>query len=188
MADDLIPVVTGSLAAFVALILLRAVLHKAADPARFSSILADYDLVPEWALLPLGLAIPSFEVSCALALAWGGSRLVGGYAAGLLLVSYGAAIAVNLLRGRREIDCGCGGTAEALSWSLVVRNAILASMLLPAALGFGGSLALSEAITSWAIALVAACCWGAAEQLLVNRARMGAVRRETLSWMIGAPS
>jgi hypothetical protein len=188
MSDDLIRVVTASLSAFVALILLRAALHKVADATRFAGILADYDLVPDRALRPLGFVIPCLELACALALAWGGAQVIGGYAAGLLLIGYGVAIAVNLVRGRREIDCGCGGAPEALSWALVARNLILSAMLVPVGLGLGYPTSVSEATASWAIALVAVCCWGAAEQLLVNRARIGAARRETLSWVIGATS
>lgn len=42
----------------------------------------------------------------------------------ILLSVYSLAIAVNLLRGRREISCGCGGLAGShhLSWGLVWRN------------------------------------------------------------------
>jgi hypothetical protein len=47
----------------------------------------------------------------------------------VLLALYGAAIAVNLRRGRREIDCGCGGpaTRQPLSGWLLLRNAVLAA-------------------------------------------------------------
>jgi hypothetical protein len=41
------------------------------------------------------------------------------------------AVAINLLRGRTEIDCGCGSLGghvgdQTLSWGLVARNALLA--------------------------------------------------------------
>jgi hypothetical protein len=44
-----------------------------------------------------------------------------------LLVLYSVAIAINLVRGRREIDCGCFGPAARvpLSGGLVARNALL---------------------------------------------------------------
>jgi hypothetical protein len=44
-----------------------------------------------------------------------------------LILLYAAAMAVNLLRGRRQIDCGCGGEVHPLSWMLVLRNGVLAA-------------------------------------------------------------
>jgi Methylamine utilisation protein MauE len=41
-------------------------------------------------------------------------------------------MAINLLRGRNDIDCGCGGAAHPLSWGLVVRNVVLAAAALAA--------------------------------------------------------
>ncbi len=188
MADDLIRLATASFAAFVALIFLRAVLHKTADLMRFEGIVADYRLAPHWALPVLRFLIPGLELTCAVALAWAGSRLLGSLAAALLLIGYGAAMAVNLRRGRIEIDCGCGGAPERLSWVLVFRNLAFVALLVPSVLEFGEGLTSEAVLTSWAIAIIAFGIWGAAEQLLVNQARMGAGRRATLNWLIGAGS
>ena len=50
-----------------------------------------------------------------------------------LFIVFGAAIAINLLRGRRKISCGCFASEdeEEISWWLVARNAglILIAML-----------------------------------------------------------
>ena len=45
----------------------------------------------------------------------------------VLLLVYTLAIGINLLRGRRDIDCGCGGPArrQTLSGWLVARNLVL---------------------------------------------------------------
>ena len=47
--------------------------------------------------------------------------------AGTLLCIYIAAIGINLLRGRRNIDCGCGGPAQkqTISEWMIVRNGLL---------------------------------------------------------------
>jgi hypothetical protein len=46
-------------------------------------------------------------------------------AAAGLLVAFGAAMAVNLVRGR-QFDCGCGpATERMISWWLVIRNTVL---------------------------------------------------------------
>jgi hypothetical protein len=58
-----------------------------------------------------------------------------GAIAALLLV-YAAAMAVNIVRGRTHIDCGClgfGTSRASLGWELVARNMLLAAVALAAA-------------------------------------------------------
>ena len=47
----------------------------------------------------------------------------------ILLLLFAAAMAVNLRRGRADIDCGCalGLLKERISWPLVARNLVLAA-------------------------------------------------------------
>jgi len=61
-----------------------------------------------------------------------GARAAGLLSAATLLVVYGAAVAINLARGRRHIDCGCAGPAgrRPISGALVARNAALAALAL----------------------------------------------------------
>ncbi|WP_278043194.1 MauE/DoxX family redox-associated membrane protein [Paenibacillus elgii] len=49
-----------------------------------------------------------------------------------LLLMYSIALAINLLRGRKELSCGCGGLAgnHSISWMLVWRNLFLMAMCL----------------------------------------------------------
>ena len=49
-------------------------------------------------------------------------------AAAVLLTVYSCAIAINLLRGRRDLDCGCGGPPQRLHPGLVGRNLALVAM------------------------------------------------------------
>jgi len=96
---------------------------------------------------------------------------IAGVGTGLLMAGYGAAITVNLLRGRSWIDCGCGG-GEQLSWSLVVRNLVLAGFaLLP--------LAIVDAAPRWEdlavsapVFAIAALMYLATRTLLENAAAM----------------
>ncbi|MEF9603853.1 methylamine utilization protein MauE, partial [Paracoccus sp. PXZ] len=57
-------------------------------------------------------------------------------AAGLLLV-FAAALAINVLRGRTQIDCGCfrNGLKQPVSWLLVLRNLVLTGLALAVAAG-----------------------------------------------------
>jgi hypothetical protein len=45
----------------------------------------------------------------------------------VVIATVTAGVIVNLVRGRTDIDCGCGGIEgrQRLSWALVARNAVL---------------------------------------------------------------
>jgi len=69
-----------------------------------------------------------------------------------LLVLYSSAIAINLVRGRRDIECGCGGAAThvPLSGWLLARNAALMATALAVC---AAPHALALAAASWPAAL-----------------------------------
>ena len=93
----------------------------------------------------------------------------GATAAAALLAVYGSAIAVNLARGRRHIDCGCGKPAarrEIGAW-MVARNAVvtiaaLAAAVLPVA---ARELIWLDACTIVAATAMLAACWTATDHL-----------------------
>jgi len=60
------------------------------------------------------------------------ARLTGLAIMAGLLVVYAAGIGINLIRGRRDIDCGCNGPAskQVLSWWLVARNLLFLGFIL----------------------------------------------------------
>jgi hypothetical protein len=126
------PVIDTTLRAALALLFLAAAAHKARDLARFRATLADYRLLPD-TLVPVGaVLVTGAETAVAAALVTPGLRAPGLLSAAGLLLVYGAAIAINLARGRHNIDCGCAGPAgrRPLSAALVVRNAVLAATTL----------------------------------------------------------
>ena len=117
-----------SSAGLVMLVFVAAVAHKLRQPNEFIRALVGYRLVPDvglrfWWVLPL------LELAAVLELlvSTGESR----WLALSLLLLYAAAIAINLLRGRRDMDCGCGGEATPIGWGLVMRNIVLAVLALP---------------------------------------------------------
>lgn len=117
-------------AVFLAFVMARGALHKLKDPA-FEGTLADYRLLPAALLPAAGPALIAAELAAAFALILPAARPWGAALAMALLALYAAAIAVNLLRGRREIDCGCGGPGELISWALVGRNLALIVLAAP---------------------------------------------------------
>lgn len=118
----------AALTVFVSLIFARAAWHKLGEFTEFTGFVADYKLLPERLVVPASWAIVGSETaSVALQLVPGG-RLFGLGIAVLMLLAYAGAMAINISRGRTAIECGCGDAVQPLSWSLVARNAILATL------------------------------------------------------------
>ncbi|MFT4887250.1 MAG: hypothetical protein ACJA2D_001499 [Pseudohongiellaceae bacterium] len=133
-----------------ALMFALAALHKMDDRNTFLSILKAYKIIPRFMLRASALSIPMLELM--LALGWLQAGLLGSSypmitaLSACLLVVYGLAIAINLLRGRTNIDCGCSlasakkSTADdnghesqqSISINLVWRNVCLALLTLTA--------------------------------------------------------
>ncbi|WP_454915177.1 MauE/DoxX family redox-associated membrane protein [Xanthobacter sediminis] len=137
------PLIVATAAGITLVVLARAALHKAAAWTEFRQTVADYALVPERLVPAAAGALLAAEL-CAIGLLLAPPlRAIGGMLAAALLALYGLAMAVNLLRGRTAIDCGCGGAGQPISWGLVARNGVLAALALLAAqpagaLGVGG--------------------------------------------------
>lgn len=145
----------------------------------FQAVVADYRLVPGWLLRPATLAIASCEGALAgiwLVTPWlVETNIFAGVGTALLMAVYGAAIALNLLRGRSWIDCGCGG-GERLSWILVVRNLVLSGFaLLPLTTIDAGPPKWADLAVSVPVFALAAILYLATRTLLENAAAMGAL-------------
>ena len=121
------PVISHILRGLIALVFAEAVYHKLSDMRAFRDTLANYQLVPERSLRLVAAAIIALEIAAAVSLLWPGAPSAAPAVAASILVVYAAAIAINLLRGRGSIDCGCSGAVvrQTLSAGLVIRNAVL---------------------------------------------------------------
>lgn len=107
-----------------------AAVHKLRDARAFREALEAYDLLPRVWTVPGGAVLIAAEVGVAAALWLPRVAPAAALAGAALLVLYGGAIGVNLLRGRRDLDCGCGGPAgrQPISGALVVRNGVFAAV------------------------------------------------------------
>jgi hypothetical protein len=117
----------------LALLFVLATAHKLRDFAAFRSQLAAYRIVPDGLVLPLAALLPGIETAIAVALLTSATAATAALAAAVLLTVYSSAIAVNLVRGRTDIDCGCGAAGTKLSTALVARNAVATLVALGAA-------------------------------------------------------
>jgi uncharacterized membrane protein YphA (DoxX/SURF4 family) len=121
------PVFAWVLRTSLAALFATAAIHKMRDPDAFLRTFSEYEILPRRLTAPSAIALVMAELSISVGLL----IPLGGYAAELAAVSllsiYTLAIGLNLLRGRRDIDCGCLGPAnrQPLSGWLLLRNGLL---------------------------------------------------------------
>ncbi|EAQ98231.2 MauE/DoxX family redox-associated membrane protein [Congregibacter litoralis] len=121
------PLLELTLALSLFLLFVSAGQHKRWEARRFQAQLDAYKLLPASLSPIVAKSLPLLELAVALALLVPLSRSAAAFAAMMLLVMYALAVLLNLVRGRRDIDCGCGGTPQPLSYWLVFRNIMLAA-------------------------------------------------------------
>ena len=168
MVDPAIPLVV---ALSLAVLWLVAVPQKLLSFEIFATVLADYRLVPERATAACAGTVIGVELGLGIGLSIPATRSLALIGSALLLVLYAMAIAVNLLRGRRFIDCGCMGPVrhQSLSGWLVVRNLLLAVAALAATMpAQGRALVWFDAVAITAAVGVAALLYGAINRLVAN--------------------
>jgi hypothetical protein len=168
-------------------LLLLAARHKLVILQQFRAVLADYRVLPVPLVTPVAWTVPAIELligsSWLLACAGYLPVTVAALATTLLLALYTLAMAINLLRGRRHISCGCGLASSAtdgqlLSWWLIARNGVLIGVALAAGLPLSARvLNFGDYATLAALLLSAALLYIAAAQLLRNRAAIAAWRQ-----------
>jgi len=169
-ADLYLDVASTVAACFLSLVFLRALLHKLGRHAELIGIVREYRLMPQ-RLAPLAaVAIVACEACAAVGLMLPQTRAAAALLACGLLISYAAAIGINLLRGRTSINCGCGGTGQGISRLHLLRNVLLALSALPA------MASVSRGPTGFEVSALAVGCVLAAgfmflafDQLLGNR-------------------
>ncbi len=152
------PAVAYLLIASMALMFLAAAVHKLRDLRRFREVFAAYRLLPVAAGRRLAPAVPALELAVAVGLLFENLRLPALWTGVALLLVYAVAIAINLARGRRDLDCGCGGPSDRrpiAAW-MVWRNIGIATLLAAASLPWSArSLVLTDAVT---VGFGTACC------------------------------
>lgn len=122
--DPVIPLVCSLILSYVFVV---ASFHKWQNLSEFRETLTNYQVLPEALLGFFVLSVPTVELLCGVALLVPYSVTMAASGVAILLLMYIGAIAINLLKGRRTIDCGCGGTEQkqAISEGLIVRNGVL---------------------------------------------------------------
>ena len=176
------PVLAVALRGALALLLVVAALHKQSSREAFRATLDAYALLPAVLVPPLARAVPLLELVAAVLLIAPRAAAAGGTLAALLLAVYALAMGVNLLRGRRDLDCGCmgPGARSTVGPGLVVRNLVLIALALVA--GFAPvrtrALVWVDFLTVPLAVAVLAALYASAERLLALAPAVAALRAQ----------
>jgi uncharacterized membrane protein len=140
------PVVGAIVSGSCGLLFAVAGAHKLRERADFAEILAGYRVLPARLVSAASLLVPTLECLIAIGLLVPSVRERASLVGGVLLAVYAAAMGLNLLRGRRQLSCGCLGPhgGGAISAALVGRNVLVAL-----ALAAAGSIRWSGRPASW---------------------------------------
>ena len=141
-------IIGGAAGVVASLLFAVAGIDKLRHRALLPGVIANYRLLPPVLVAPAAAALPAAELAIAAALMLGLAGAVpppvaagAALAATLLLLLFAAAMAINIQRGRRHIDCGCGhaGLRQQLGWGQVARNIMLGIGLAPLIMPGGAS-------------------------------------------------
>lgn len=178
------PVVAVVLRGALALLFVVAAAHKLRDRTAFRATLDAYAVLPGALVGAVAALVPLVELAAAVLLVAPRTTSLGVALAVVLLATYALAMAVNLRRGRRDLDCGCMGpaTRSKIGPELVARNVVLIAVALacllpvaPRALGW-----LDFVTVPLALATVAAL-YAASERLLALAPAARRLRAEVRS-------
>lgn len=135
------PALALTVALVLGVVFAAAAVTKLRALPEFAGVVLNYRLLPDGLVLPVAYALPVVELAAALALLHPATRAPAALVLVLLLVTFAAAMAINIRRGRRDIDCGCfvGLLRQRIGWALVVRNLLLAAAGLVLVVGGSGT-------------------------------------------------
>lgn len=162
-----------------ALVFATAVAGKIRHRHELAAVVANYRLLPQMLAAPAAWLVVALECLVTGSLVSGVGLAAGTALAIVLLGGFAAAMAVNLARGRDEIDCGCfqSGLRQRLSAVLVGRNLMLAVLLLPLLAGPAAGAAPLQRIDGIGAGLAAYALYRLLGELLSLRQSAAELRR-----------
>jgi hypothetical protein len=181
------PVILMVCIASAAVITLSGAAPKWLAPARFRASLEAFALLPALLVTPLAYVLPVLEAAGALGLLFADTRMVSAFTLIALFGLFGGALAINVMRGHTDIDCGCSGfiatthsarhAPKSIGWWHVGRAALLALVaacaLMPST---GRTLVWFDYMSAGACTLVALAAWFTLDVLLLNLPKLDSLR------------
>jgi uncharacterized membrane protein len=174
------PAISWTVSLALALIFSASAAIKFADFSEFRGAVENYRIVPEQLSLLAAVIVPVSELGAAIGLLILRFHAAAAMLLIFLLAIFTTAIAINMMRGRRYIDCGCFGPMlrQPLSSWLLVRNAGL--MLIGAVIALPNYARVITALDVVTITLGASTLvllYGAANYLLANAPASNKMKR-----------
>ena len=128
------PMLHWALRTFLAVMFTAAAIGKLIRLEEFYGVVRNFRLLPDALSRTVAMVLPVVELAVAAGLLITPLAVPAALSAAVLLVVFGLAIAINVLRGRTQIDCGCfrNGIKQRISWAMVGRNVLLTAMALGA--------------------------------------------------------
>lgn len=178
------PLLTWALRAFLALLFATTALSKLQNLEEFYGVVRNFRVIPDGASRVVAFVLPIVELAVAAGLLIRPLTIPAAITGAAMLIGFGVVIAINVIRGRTSIDCGCmrQGMKQPISWVLVLRNAVLALsalgivQLLPVA-NVAGPADLFVGLAAGAIAMMlyfsASLLGGLTAQQSANRSSKG---------------
>lgn len=111
-------------------IFIYASLDKALHPAEFARVIANYQVLPQFAVNPLALLLPWIEFVGGACLVIGWQKLGAVFIIGGLLIVFMAVLGIAWYRGV-DISCGCFSTRQQATSNLLMdlfRDGVLVLM------------------------------------------------------------
>lgn len=173
------PVITIIISVCMSLLFGFAAVHKLRAVAAFRATVDDYQLIPEQLSGLFAILLIVTELMVAIMVLIPASRTTGFAVMAALLSLYAAGIGINLLKGRRDIDCGCSGPGarhELSAW-LVLRNLVLSGLVV-LAIGWSAPRTLNwlDSLVIVFSVLVASGLYMGLNQLLAQAPRLATLR------------
>ncbi|AJE48052.1 MauE/DoxX family redox-associated membrane protein [Celeribacter indicus] len=155
----------ATLTTFLVLVIARAAFHKWTAFHETVGFAQGYAIAPRHMVPAIVRGLAGLEVLAVAALIVPLTRPAGGLLAAGLFAGYGGLMALALLRGRTEIDCGCGGVPQVVSPLTLARNALLTLAALIVAAIPVGALGAAGAAIALTAGLTLTAIYGVAEKL-----------------------
>lgn len=121
------PYATTAARWILGLVFLIAAVRKLPNQRHFIFVVLAYRVLPRRVAYVYASLLPWIEAVVGVMLLLGAATQVGAALGGLLLLSFTAALALNVARGRTGLDCGCFGTGrkQGIGGKVLARNGVL---------------------------------------------------------------
>jgi uncharacterized membrane protein YphA (DoxX/SURF4 family) len=134
----------------LAAVFLTAAMSKLPDQRRFTFVVLAYRVLPRHLAQLYATALPWTEAVVGMMLLLGVGTRIGAALSGVLLLSFTTAMALNVARGRTNMDCGCLGVRhrQKIGSKVLVRNIVLLLLCVEVVLFAGTYLALDGQLSA----------------------------------------